>query len=361
MKGVVLAGGSGEGLSPYTMKRQKETIGILGSAVLEYVINGLKKAGVKELIVVTNKEKGYQVEEILNKNTEISFELVIQKSQGISGAVRDGLEKVDEDYALVAYGDIITTEDFYVNLMNAFLSSGDKSVFPLVPVSEGLTTYGLVKIEDNKIRIVNEGSTLALAGAYIIKKDYFDDILSYISELFKRDSARYFIWSGLWLDIGYPEDIIRAVEVLLSNRRSSYISETAEISKTAVLGKNIIIEDNAIVEDYSIIKGPAYIGKNAYIGSYSLVRDYSDVEEGAKIGAYCEIAHSVVGKNAEVDSKSYLTYTIVGDHAKIGASVVTLSYPYNKVIRGKVNKMGSLISPYSEIEAGRILQPGFRI
>lgn len=360
MKSVILAGGEGEGLQPYTVKRQKETISILGKAIIEYVVEGLRKAGVKEFVIVTNKDKQYQVDEVLSNMKDISYEMVIQKNKGISGAVKDGLEKIDNEYSLIAYGDIITSEDFYVSLMNAYLSSGDKSIFPLVPVSEGLSTYGLVKIEDNRLKLVSEGSTLALAGAYIIKQDDFNDILSYIEGLFQKDMARYFVWSGLWLDIGYPEDLIRAVEVLLSHRRGSYISENAEISKTAVLGKDIIIEDNAVIEDYSIIKGPAYIGKNAYVGSYALIRDYSDLEEGSRTGAYCEIAHSIIGKYAEVNSKSYLTYSVVGDKAKIGASVVTMSYPY-KTVRGRVNKMGSLISPFSEIEAGKILQPGFRI
>ncbi|MBP1356870.1 MAG: NDP-sugar synthase, partial [Sulfolobus sp.] len=278
MQAVILAGGKGEGLLPYTERYQKETISILGKLVISYSIEGLKKAGVSDFIVITSEKGKKKIEEELER-LNVSGEVVIQKREGINGAIKDGLDRANGGSLIIAFGDIIAPEDFYISLVNNYLTTGADYVVPLVPVSEGISTYGLARIEGDKIEIVKDGSTLALAGAYIIKNEQFDDFLEYLNS--RKDRLKYFIWSETWIDIGYPEDIIDAVELLLKGKRS-VISESAEISKTSVIGKGVIIDDNAIIDDYAIVKGPAYIGKEVYIGNFSLIRDYTSVEKGAK-------------------------------------------------------------------------------
>jgi glucose-1-phosphate thymidylyltransferase len=357
MKAIILSAGKGESMFPYTKKVQKEAINILGKTIIRYSIDGLKSAGIQEFVIVVN-ERGRKDIETTLENFNGSYEIVVQKREGISGAILDGMEKIEDDFFVVAYGDIVAEKEFYKALINTFLSQGVYAVVPLVPVGSAQDTYGTVNLEGNKIRLSKE-STLALAGAYILPKGDFNDILSYLEAISEKGNLKYFVWSGIWIDIGYPEDVLRAIEILLSESKSSIISENAEIAKTAVIGKKVIIDENAIIEDFAVIKGPAYIGKNSYIGNYSLIRDFSSIEEGSKVGAYCEIAHSSLQPYSEVGSKSYITYSIVGNRAKIGASVVTISYP-SRVIRGKIAKFGSLISPESIIPHGTILQPGYK-
>ncbi|BCU69303.1 sugar phosphate nucleotidyltransferase [Stygiolobus caldivivus] len=356
MEAIILAGGKGEGLSPYSDKEQKETISLLGRMLISYSIQGLRKAGIKDFIVVTTEKGRKRLEEDLELK-DISIDIVVQKREGINGAVKDGIEKASEDTLVVAFGDILAPEEFYISLVNAYLTSGAEVVVPLIPISEGLQTYGLVKLTDRGIIITNEGSTLALGGAYVIRNEEIDDFLTYLQS--KGDKLKYFIWSEEWLDIGYPEDIINGIEMMLK-REKTVISDTSEIAKTAIIGKKVIVDDNAIIDDYAVIKGPAYIGKNAYIGTYSLIRDYSSIENNAIIGAYCEIARSSVQPYAEVGSKSYLTSTIVGRKAKLGASVITSSYPAS-VIRGRISKLGALISPEVQVPHGEVLKPGSKL
>ncbi|AAY81645.1 sugar phosphate nucleotidyltransferase [Sulfolobus acidocaldarius] len=356
MQAIILAGGKGEGLLPYTERVQKETINILGKMILSYSISGLKKAGINDFVVVTTDRGKKLIEDELEK-LNVSFEVINQHREGISGAIKDGLEKSDDDNIVIAFGDIVAPEEFYVNLVNAFSVSGSEIVIPLVPVSKGIQTYGLAKITTEGLEVVKEGSTLALAGAYIIKNETFEDFIDYLNQ--RKSKIKYFIWSGDWFDIGYPEDIIGALEALLS-KHETVISSSSEISKTAIIGKKVIIDNNAVIDDYAVVKGPAYIGENAYIGNFSLVRDYSSVERGAKVGAYCEIVHSSIQPGAEIGSKSYLTYSIIGSNSKIGSNVIMSSYPAN-VIRGRVEKLGALVSPDKEVEHGSILRPGTKI
>ncbi|TRM80902.1 nucleotidyltransferase [Sulfolobus sp. D5] len=357
MKAIVLAAGKGEGLLPYTQKYQKESITIVGKSVISYVIEGLKSIGVKEFVIVVN-DRGNQIESEIEK-LDIGFETITQKRAGIDGAILDGMEKIEDDTFILSFGDIIAPKPFYKSLMDTYVMSGKKAVISIVPVSEGMQTYGLIKIGE-KLRVVRENSTLALAGSYILPRGEFTSLLDYIDTLSTNGELGYFIWSEDWVDIGYPEDILYALEILLKNR-STIVSDKAEISKTAIIGKGVIVEDDATIEDYAIVKGPAYIGKGAYVGSYSLVRNYSAIEEGAKIGAYSEIAHSLVEPLAEVGSKSYLTYSIVGKRARLGASVITSSYPSTSLKRPRYNKLGALISPEALVKHGSVLEIGAKI
>ncbi|EZQ06763.1 MULTISPECIES: sugar phosphate nucleotidyltransferase [Acidianus] len=348
MKAIVLAAGRGEGLLPFTEGEQKESISLLGKSIISYSLEGLKKAGIKEAVVIIN-DRGVQID------VDLPIELVRQKTPGITGAVRDGMEKIDDDYFVLTFGDIVSPPEFYINLMNAYAVNGE-AVFSLVPVNEGIQTYGLARIRNEKLEIVKDGeSTLALGGAYVLPRGDFDDLLEYLSRI--SEKAKYFIWSGEWADIGYPEDLINAVEMMLRNRKT--IIGDSLISRTAVIGK-AIIEDGAIIDDFADIKGPAYIGKNAYIGSFSLIRDYSSIETGAQVGAYCEVSHSLIQPKAIIGSKSYLTYSVIGREANIGSSVITANYPA-KTSRGKVNKLGALISPWKEIKHGSVLEPGYKV
>ncbi|MEM0064012.1 MAG: NDP-sugar synthase [Metallosphaera sp.] len=351
MKALILAAGKGEGLRPYTEKVQKEAISLVGKPVIRYVIEGLMSVGVNDFTIVVN-EKGDQIIRAV-EDMNIKLNTIKQRSPGISGAVSDGLENMDDTFVL-AFGDIVAPSEFYRELMVTFNRTGSP-VFSTVPVSSGLDTYGLVKVNEG-LHVVSEGSTLALAGAYVIPKKPFNDFLSFLDQVAK--DAEYFVWTGPWIDIGYPEDVIQAIEQLLKTE-SSRISNKSTISSTAVIGKGVIVEDGAVIEDFAIIKGPAYVGKDAYVGSYSLIRDFSSIEHGAVIGAYSEISHSLIGANAVIGSKSYITHSIVGDRTRIGASVITASYPASTK-RQSTEKFGALISPDESLPHGVVVGPSYR-
>ncbi|MGC9105259.1 MAG: sugar phosphate nucleotidyltransferase [Thermoprotei archaeon] len=351
MQALLLAAGRGEGLLPYTLHVQKEAIRITGRAIVSFPVVGLKEAGVSEFVVVVN-ERASQVEEALEE-LDVSYELVVQKSPGLEGAVKDGLKKVSGDQYVLAFGDIVAPKEFYRGLINA-LSTGKDAVVSLVPVVKGEQTYGTVTVEGGQIRIGR--SQLALGGAYVLPRVEFDNIYSFFEQLSREGRVEFFVWSGVWLDIGFPEDLVVAIQELLEGK-DSVISKDARLGQGVVI-KNSVIEEGTEIENYAVIKN-SYVGRNAYVGDFALVRSFSSLEEGSHVGAYAEIAHSLVGRKAKVGSRVYLSYTVVGDEAEVGASVITVSYP-GRPVRGKEAKLGALISPKSKVEHGRILPAGFK-
>ena len=84
------------------------------------------------------------------------------------------------------------------------------------------------------------------------------------------------------------------------------------------------VGDGALVE-HSVGRG-AEVGDGASVGPYSFLRPGTVLEEGAKVGAYCEVKNSRVGTGSKVPHLSYVGDTEIGADANLGAGTITANY-----------------------------------
>lgn len=346
--GVVLAAGKGEGLRPLTNRTQKEAINILGKPLVKYSVDGLRYAGVNDILVVVNESR--DVPEALSGERGVEF--VRQRGEGLSGALASVMEYVEDEFVL-AFGDIVAPPQFFAGLMTRYAESGGGPVISLVPVGVGLPTYGLALVEEGRIKdLVQDGSSLALAGVYVLRRGDPSHFMDYISNNAKGSPA--YIWGGEWIDVGYPEDVIRAVKVML-NGRGVRVDSKADVPGSVRIHGDVVIERDAVIGENSVLKGPVYIGRGVFVGDFSLIRNGASLEEGASVGAYVEMASSSVQPGARVGSKSYLTSTIVGRGAEVGAGVVSAtSSTWGP--RSTEPKRGPVIEPFSVVDHGRVVK-----
>jgi len=68
------------------------------------------------------------------------------------------------------------------------------------------------------------------------------------------------------------------------------------------------------------------VGDGANVGPYSFLRPGTVLEEGAKVGAYCEVKNSRVGKGSKVPHLSYVGDTEIGAGVNLGAGTITANY-----------------------------------
>ena len=93
------------------------------------------------------------------------------------------------------------------------------------------------------------------------------------------------------------------------------------------------------------------IHNKVHIGPYSHIRKDSTLEENVKIGNYCEIKNSHIGKNSKSGHFSYLGDSTIGENVNIGAGTITCNYDgknKNKTIIGDNAFIGSntmLVAP----------------
>ena len=222
MKVVILAGGKGTRLKPYTMVFPKPLMPIDDKPILEIIIRQLKSQGLKDIIITV----GYLGELIMNffgdgskfgVNIEYSKEDQPWGTAGGLGLIKDNLV----DTFLMINGDTLTTLN-YTELIDYHNKSGSIATIALKR-RETYVDFGVVELDNkNTIRDYIEKPTvshLVSMGVYIFKPG----VLGYIKpneqmdfpELVKTlisngEDVKGFVFDGYWLDIGRPEDYERA-------------------------------------------------------------------------------------------------------------------------------------------------------
>jgi len=120
---VILCAGYGKRLRPYTNTYQKTMIPIHEKPLLEYIINGIIDAGIKDFIIVV----GYFKEQIIDyfqtgENWGINIEYVEQKElNGTGGAVLLCENSIAEKHFFLTWGDVLVPYKIYKQVYDVFL------------------------------------------------------------------------------------------------------------------------------------------------------------------------------------------------------------------------------------------------
>jgi len=228
MKAVILAGGLGTRLEPFTKVIPKPLLPIGDKSVLEIQISLLKKYGFNEIFLATNYRSEY-FEGFFGDGSKYGVSLKISqetKPLGTVGPLKL-LEKELTESFLVMNGDVLTLLDFgkfyeFAKKQESLLTVGVKELITPFAFgnifSEGDLVTGIQEKPDIKMNI--------LAGVYcfhpealksIPADEYFGmDFLikSMIQE--KKPVSKYQI-SEYWLDIGRMDDFEKAQDIYQSH------------------------------------------------------------------------------------------------------------------------------------------------
>lgn len=378
-RAVVLVGGSGEGVKLLTGGKPKSLLRIAGKAIIEYVIDGLISCGFKEVILVADQPKFFE-DLTVRYGRLIECRVIKQVGSDVRGAILSAREEFNKP-SLLVYGDTLVPDDAYRTIINTYVVYG-KPVIMVIP-EEDVKLYGAVKIgAGNRVEDFIEKPHFDIEGAYayggvsIVDRDFIDALESSISveDAFKRYiSTKTMIaalWSGWWVDIGYPWDILKALNYILSGLRESRISASSSIAPTAVLKGPLVIDDEATIDHFAVLKGPLYIGKGCEVGTHTLLRQFTSVESMAVIGSYSEVVWSSIQPRATIGRGSFTGFSVIGEEAIVEPNVITKTILREEMITGaekpievvkryaKYFKLGSFIGRGARVRAGSVLEAG---
>ncbi len=378
MKAVVLAGGPGKGLSRISDGSPKTLLKIAGKTVIEYVLEYVLEAGIKEVIIVADKPDLFTY--LRDRYPSLNISIRKQEGKEVIGAILTAKDELSKR-SLLIYGDTLAPSDIVKVVIDAFYSFGCP-VLTVVPEMD-VRLYGAVKIGSR--RFVTEfiekpkehlKGYYAFGGISILNKGIIDliekensldrAINAYIKRGGKIVAS---IWSGWWVDIGYPWDLLEAIYYILNKNERALISSKAKIASTAIIEGPVIISEGAEIDHYAIIKGPAYIGKNVFIGVNTFIRPYTSIEENSVISSYAEVTWSYIGESVTIGRESFLGYSVVGRYAVIEPLVFTKLLPaepdkvgirtikeYKR--RREYHKIGSFIGARARVKSLTALEPG---
>ncbi|MBM4452970.1 MAG: nucleotidyltransferase family protein [Chloroflexi bacterium] len=224
MKAVILAGGKGTRLKPYTAIFPKPLMPIGDKPILEIIVSQLKSHALPDIIITT----GHLSELIIaffGDGSQLGVNIKYSKEDkplGTAGGL--GLLKEElKDTFLMINGDTLTTLDFS-ELINCHKTSG--AIATIALKKRGVyIDFGIVELDSsNVIRGYTEKPTihhLVSMGVYVfesrvleyIKPDERLDFPDLVKTLLsKNEKINGFVFDGYWLDIGRPEDYEKANE-----------------------------------------------------------------------------------------------------------------------------------------------------
>ena len=378
---VVLAAGKGTRMKS---NRAKVLHTLCGVPMVNYVIEALKSLAPERLIVVV----GHQAD-LVRGVLPGDAEAVLQREQlGTGDAVRVALEALEgeEGVLLVVNGDgPLISEMTLGELLERHRSAGVGATVLVAELEEprGLGRVvedaGVVRIveerdatdEERAIRLVNLGlyafelseirDAIGKVGVDNGQGElYLTDVLEFIGRRSRAVTYRLKDLEEANLvndrsQLARAEEILRR-RILDAHMRegvtvrdpvSTHIEASVQIGRDTVIlpgsflrgttkiGSDCVIgpsadlldtrvDDGARVE-HSVGRG-AEVGEGATVGPYAFLRPGTVLGPDAKVGAYCEVKNTRVGRGSKVPHLSYIGDAEIGEDANLGAGTITANY-----------------------------------
>ena len=224
MKAVILAGGLGTRLKPFTESIPKPLLPIGEKAILEIQIERLKKYGFDEIYLATNYKSEY-IEGFFGDGSRYGVKLIISKETkrlGTAGPLSLLKKELTEPF-VVMNGDILTLIDF----TKLYDHAVNKKCSLCITVKKEITpfAFGNIYFDGDYVTGIEEKPDFInyiLGGIYVMTPEVFnhipDDeyfgvdqlIQNYLKEripIVKYEMLEY------WLDIGRMDDYEKAQQI----------------------------------------------------------------------------------------------------------------------------------------------------
>jgi len=220
---VILAGGKGTRLRPYTIAMPKPLVPVGDYPILEIIIRQLSNKGFGRVIITVNHQadliKAYFGD---GHKWGLSIEYSLEdKPLGTMGPL-ESLTNLPDNF-IVMNGDILTDLD-YVALLDNHIK--EKNIFTIsAHHREHNVDYGVLHLDRNSILtgfeekpklqyIVSMGIYAVSKNVlkYIPKDEYFGFDTLMLKLIESNEKVKVEVFSGYWLDIGRPEDYQKATD-----------------------------------------------------------------------------------------------------------------------------------------------------
>ena len=221
-RAVIMAGGEGQRLRPFTETTPKPLIDVGGRPLIDRIIERLSRSGISDIYVSVN----YLAEKIKAHlgdgsvyDTQISYIEEVKKL-GTAGALSLMDTSNLDGPVLVINGDILTNSDF--DRMRAFHRSMDSALTLAVSEYRLQVPYGVIELENGLICGLKEKPEQTVhinAGIYLLEpriietipKDQYFDMTNLIEScLAAKERVSPFLIHEQWIDIGNATDLARA-------------------------------------------------------------------------------------------------------------------------------------------------------
>lgn len=382
VRAIVLAAGKGTRMKSATTKVLHD---LCGRAMLWFVIDALREAGVDDIVVVTNPQVQERIEEFGVRG------IVQQQQLGTGHAVRIALEELPVDASgriLIAYGDMpLAHAGIFREVVGALDGPGvalalvtarmplpsnfgrivrngalverivemrdaDDAELAIDEMNAGIYAYAEPDLRDAAARLRNENA----------QKEYYltDTVADFVKagrgvvpvvaadhrpllgindrvelatarkamnirlcEKYMRDGATIVDPDTTYLE---PELRIGNDTVIYPN---TSIGRLSELGERCVIGPNARLS-NAKLGDACVVRESVVLdctfGNGVHVGPFAHLRNGAVLDEGVRIGNFVEVKKSHLAARVKANHLAYIGDADVGERSNIGAGTITANY-----------------------------------
>ncbi len=221
MKAVILAGGKGTRLKPYTTVIPKPLVPIGERAILDILLHQLKKYNITDVTICVNHFAEI-IKAFFGNGQKIGMKITYSEEESPLGTVAPlkMIHDLPENF-LVMNGDLLTDMNFQTLFDQHTKNRANLTVSTYV--RDANIDFGVIEMDPEHKRIENFKekpvySFIVSMGVYAMSKrilnyvpDHafgFDDLIHKLLSV--KEEIQVFPYSGYWLDIGRPDDYDKA-------------------------------------------------------------------------------------------------------------------------------------------------------
>ena len=364
MQAIILTAGEGARLGSWTANRPKGMIPLGNRPILDYLVRGAVKAGIRKINMVVGYGKNSVMSYFGDGSSfgcRINY-LFQEERTGTLDAMIIGMEGIKEDFILIPGDNYISTESFrsMLNVSDPVLLSGKAdrwSKWGEIELDKGTPkitfdnpeAYG--RIHFTGILKINReiGEQLFKAGG-----QHIGDALQKIVSKFNFD----IIESEYWHNIVYPWDLISGNRLAL---RDNLLYRHGKIEKNVVIKGEVSIGRGTVIRSGSYLTGPISIGGSCDIGPNTVIDSSVSIGDNVTIGSFSEISDSIIMQDCDIGSYSSLKGTVIGNSSFVGSHSIAIPNTRNILYFDEtfsVSNRGAMIGDNCQIGSRAILQGG---
>jgi glucose-1-phosphate thymidylyltransferase len=331
MKALILAGGIGTRLRPFSHSMPKQLVPVANKPVLCHCLESLRDAGIAETGIIVG-DRGQQIHDVVGDGDRFGMQITYIPQDaplGLAHCVLIARGFLGDDDFVMYLGDNVLNGGI-ARYADTFRCSRPDALLLLAKV-EDPAGYGIAALDEaGRVTSVEEKprnptSDLALTGVYFFRASVHKAIeaieASQRGELEITDAIQWLIGAGMdvraeifsdyWKDTGRIDDLLDCNRILLESidtRIAGHVDEATRVTGPVIVGPGARVRR-------SFLRGPLIVGPgstilNSTIGPYTslgtrclvvdTVVEDSIVLDGSSVRRISGITGSVVGRSAQV-------------------------------------------------------------
>lgn len=374
---VILSAGESSRFWPLNQKH-KSLLKIMGKPLIWYTIEGLRKSGIRDIVVIQSSKKDVEKEMSSFKEFDhLKIKYVVQPDPKGTGNALWQVKNLIKGPFIVLNAERVDIQEIISAFRFPFSGS-----FLIGQKTKNPELFGVMRLKGNKfLGIVEkpkkgkEPSNIRVLGVYFLEPEFFSIYKKVKKSKYDFEEALslhknikvFLLKKEEFFSLKYPWHLFNVEKYLFDKFLKNKIDKTARISKKAVIKGKVYIGENVEILEGVVIKGPCYIGDDSLIGNNSLVREYTNLEENVLIGAFAEVTRCIFQRNSHVHS-GFFGDSIFSQDCRVGAGSVVANVKIDrskiktkvkgKKIETQSDSLGVIVGENTKIGINCSLMPG---